>query len=60
MVGPSGCGKTTLLRLLAGLDNTFEGDMSVPDSPPGFVFQSPRLLPWMTALQNVSLMVRMM
>ena len=58
VVGPSGCGKTMLLRLLAGLDNTFEGDMSVPDSPPGFVFQSPRLLPWMTALQNVSLMVK--
>lgn len=57
VVGPSGCGKTTLLRLLAGLDNTFEGDMTVPDSPPGFVFQSPRLLPWMTALQNVSLVV---
>jgi ABC-type nitrate/sulfonate/bicarbonate transport system ATPase subunit len=55
-VGPSGCGKTTMLRILAGLDRTFEG--VVKGARPGaigMVFQEPRLLPWRTAEANVRL-----
>jgi len=55
-VGPSGSGKTTLLRILAGLDRGFTGRLSLP---PGLhsaiVFQEPRLMPWLTVLENLLL-----
>ena len=59
LVGPSGVGKSTLLRMIGGIDTTFDGTVTldgVPAAeapPPGFVFQDPRLLPWLTALDNV-------
>lgn len=54
LFGPSGCGKSTLLRLLAGLDQDFEGHISWPSPPKiGFVFQEPRLLPWRSLKENV-------
>jgi ABC-type nitrate/sulfonate/bicarbonate transport system ATPase subunit len=56
LVGPSGSGKTTLLRILAGLDRGFTGRLSLP---PGLhsaiVFQEPRLMPWLTVLENLLL-----
>ena len=56
LVGPSGSGKTTLLRILAGLDRGFTGRLSLP---PGLhsaiVFQEPRLMPWLTVLDNMLL-----
>ncbi|GHV95738.1 ABC transporter ATPase [Spirochaetia bacterium] len=62
ILGPSGCGKTTLLRLIAGLLEPQAGELFVHgESNPGagsavsMVFQEPRLLPWKTALENVSL-----
>jgi ABC-type nitrate/sulfonate/bicarbonate transport system ATPase subunit len=56
LVGPSGCGKTTLLRILAGLDQDFEGKVTLPaHGTLGMVFQEPRLLPWRTVEQNVRL-----
>jgi|TARA_B110000263_G_scaffold163448_1_gene142302 NitT/TauT family transport system ATP-binding protein len=61
LVGPSGCGKTTLLNLLSGLDNKVEGvikyqDGTIPnDWPIGYMFQEPRLMPWLTVKQNVSI-----
>ncbi len=56
LVGPSGCGKTTLLNLVAGLDRAFAGSIDAPrERPPGYVFQSPRLLPWLSARDNVAL-----
>jgi sulfonate transport system ATP-binding protein len=61
IVGRSGCGKTTLLRILAGLEASSEGEVLLRD-PPGhaagpvrMVFQEPRLLPWRTVAQNVAL-----
>jgi ABC-type nitrate/sulfonate/bicarbonate transport system ATPase subunit len=56
LVGPSGCGKTTLLRIIAGLDADYEGEVHLPDHGRlGMVFQEPRLLPWRTLEQNVRL-----
>src|SRR5918992_2730874 len=56
LVGPSGCGKTTLLRIIAGLDRSYEGSITLPDHGRlGVVFQEPRLLPWRTVEQNVRL-----
>src|SRR5689334_12087123 len=58
LVGPSGCGKTTLLRIVAGLDRDFDGDIARPaDARLAMVFQEPRLLPWRTGEQNVRLAV---
>lgn len=59
LVGPSGCGKTTLLNMIAGLDQYYEGqiNMGQANHAPsiGYVFQNPRLLPWYTVRQNIEL-----
>ena len=56
LVGPSGCGKSTMLRILAGLDHDFQGNVSRPAGARiGFVFQEPRLLPWRSVEENVRL-----
>jgi len=54
-VGPSGCGKTTMLRIVAGLDQDYEGAVTRPPGALGMVFQEPRLLPWRTVDENVRL-----
>jgi NitT/TauT family transport system ATP-binding protein len=64
LLGPSGCGKSTLLRLIAGLDQPDEGQLSWDGRPPapgdiGFVFQDATLLPWATAEDNVFLPLRL-
>jgi ABC-type nitrate/sulfonate/bicarbonate transport system ATPase subunit len=59
ITGPSGCGKTTLLNIVAGLDRDYTGALSFEPAnmPPriGYVFQSPRLLPWRTVRENIAL-----
>src|SRR6266567_3892775 len=64
LIGHSGCGKSTVLSMLAGLNDITGGgiilagkelDGAGPDR--GVVFQSPCLLPWMTAFENVMLAV---
>lgn len=67
ILGPSGCGKSTMLRIIAGFDSNFHGDVlidGVPISGPSseniFVFQNSGLLPWMTVGQNVELGLRHM
>ena len=58
LVGPSGCGKTTILRIIAGLDTRFEGEVAWAGGVPGrigTVFQEPRLLPWCTVAENIEL-----
>ena len=52
--GPSGCGKTTLLRLLAGLEKPQKGEIYPADRRVAMVFQEERLLPWLTATENVT------
>lgn len=62
LIGHSGCGKSTVLSMVAGLTDASDGAMILsgretneagPDR--GVVFQSPCLLPWMTAFENVML-----
>jgi NitT/TauT family transport system ATP-binding protein len=58
IVGFSGCGKSTLLNVLAGIEPITSGIAEVSASKNrsarlGYVFQSPRLLPWLTIEQNL-------
>jgi nitrate/nitrite transport system ATP-binding protein len=60
IIGHSGCGKSTVLQMIAGLHTISGGGLildnkEVRDAGPdrAVVFQSPNLLPWMTALDNV-------
>jgi NitT/TauT family transport system ATP-binding protein len=63
IIGPNGCGKSTLLRAIAGLLTPAEGrvrigESGVPragDGRVGLAFQQPRLLPWLSTLDNVAL-----
>ena len=66
VIGPNGCGKSTLLRLVAGLLRPERGTVSVGDGPAarapragdglvGLAFQQPRLVPWLSTLDNVAL-----
>lgn len=62
LLGHSGCGKSTVLSMIAGLSSITTGSIVVanreidgPGPDRGVVFQSPCLLPWMTALDNVML-----
>jgi nitrate ABC transporter ATP-binding subunit len=65
ILGHSGCGKSTVLSMIAGLQRaTFGGvvidgrEVVEPGLERAIVFQSPCLLPWMTARQNVALSAR--
>src|SRR5947207_3602604 len=62
LIGHSGCGKSTVLSMLAGLNEITGGgiilagrELSGAGPDRGVVFQSPCLLPWLTAFQNVML-----
>lgn len=54
VLGPSGAGKSTLLRIVAGLDQDFEGTVRRPERV-AMVFQEPTLLPWRCAVENLTL-----
>src|SRR5688572_20972614 len=62
LLGHSGCGKSTVLTMVAGLNDITHGGVVIdgreimgPGPDRGVVFQSPCLLPWMTAFDNVLL-----
>jgi NitT/TauT family transport system ATP-binding protein len=60
IVGPSGCGKSTILKLVAGLLKPVRGRVEVDGRPvqgpvkmAGMAFQNPTMLPWLSAIENV-------
>jgi len=60
LLGPSGCGKTTILRMVAGLDISTEGELLLDgekiigvNKECGFVFQEYVLFPWRTVKGNI-------
>jgi putative ABC transport system ATP-binding protein len=75
LVGPSGSGKTTMLAMLAGLLNPTSGEIEIAGKQLpkmgeaertrfrghaiGFAFQAHNLVPYLTALENVQLMLRL-
>ncbi len=56
VVGPSGCGKTTLLELICGLQRPQAG--TVRSEPAALMPQRDLLLPWLDALDNAALALR--
>jgi len=65
VIGPNGCGKSTLLRVVAGLLRPAAGRTLIGEGAPtepragdgrvGLAFQQPRLMPWLTLVDNVAL-----
>jgi NitT/TauT family transport system ATP-binding protein len=61
IVGPSGCGKSTLLNIIAGIESYDDGSLTIHPRGGkiglkpriGYVFQSPRLLNWLTVEKNI-------
>ena len=66
IVGPSGAGKTTILNVVGGLDDIYEGTVQINDHTlrpghhpvqVGYMFQEPRLMPWLNVEQNIELVL---
>jgi len=64
IIGHSGCGKSTVLNSLAGLDSPSSGEISILGNPVlgpslerGVIFQNHSLLPWLSALRNITMAI---
>src|SRR5262245_496131 len=65
ILGHSGCGKSTVLSIIAGLQRATLGgvvidgrEVTEPGADRAMVFQSPSLLPWLSARENIELAIR--
>jgi nitrate/nitrite transport system ATP-binding protein len=65
IIGHSGCGKSTILNILAGLDAASDGavimdgrEVAGPSLDRGVIFQNHSLLPWKSALKNITFAVQ--
>lgn len=64
IIGSSGCGKTTLLKIIGGVEEFESGTIIYKNHPTkkidktAFVFQNIVLLPWLTAKENIELVLR--
>lgn len=61
LIGASGCGKSTLLRIVSGLEHEYSGSVQLDGEKLsgvtrdiGFIFQEPRLFPWLNVADNIS------
>lgn len=59
LLGLSGCGKTTLLNIISGLDQEHQGTVEFHSGRPtiSYMFQEPRLLPWLSVEDNLRFVV---
>lgn len=58
LLGPSGCGKTTLLRMIADLESSADGEITIDEkisNNVGFIFQKPILYPHLNVAKNILL-----
>ncbi|MBQ8310052.1 MAG: ABC transporter ATP-binding protein [Clostridia bacterium] len=58
LMGASGCGKTTLLSLAAALIKPTKGEIRSSATRISYVFQEPRLFPWLTVEENLRAVIR--
>lgn len=66
VIGPSGCGKTTLLNMIGGLESCKSQEVSYKNNQKenneahhlGYIFQQPRLMPWLTVKENIELVLQ--
>lgn len=66
IVGPSGCGKTTLLNMISGIEKCDGQSIDFPNSNEqklksdrlGYIFQQPRLMPWLNVRENIELVLQ--
>jgi NitT/TauT family transport system ATP-binding protein len=66
IVGKSGCGKSTLLNLIAGFENSFDGEILLNGNPIKdsssermMIFQESALFPWLTVFQNIEIALKL-
>lgn len=55
LIGESGIGKTTLLRIIAGLDKSYKGEIIAQSDKISYVFQEPRLFPNLNIEENIKI-----